>query len=507
VRRVSIIPVVCLLVTAVVAWGSAPASPAPESRLYRIHREPRSPNRDVHHPSRKHHHRHTTATELAPNIGTLYGTFDSQSQRVVYVPNGGMFVSYLSHYNSADQTQCLIYSYQARANDGCQTETVLKVSRSTDGGRMWTEVLMLGIAGNYVPPLEADSAGDVFAFVNDWGSEDGAWVYKFSAHNWNRPSLVATLPLGNADKVTSAYDPSTNTLWYIKGNYTASSIFRVWKLNAATVSGTQRRTYTDMITRDCGSLVRASGTTCGSFSGRASGGSYPLYPHIYADRSRSGLTLMAWTNSVYSSPSYYYYYDIHYIISPNHGTSWYGAHGRIKSWPIVGDDDGPSWRLLSRREYVGHCCDRSRNTIDNNWLENVYVQDGHLYFMYTHQTDAGGYYTTYRRVTPRYNRSSDTYTITNASGPTAYHQFRGGSGFFSGHGMAHSRLFFTGTNGAHILTLSSTDDGATWRSYAVSGSAFSDPYAVSGDHALGPSGEVLGAFTDEGPNNVWFFHS
>jgi hypothetical protein len=509
------------------------------------------------------------ATELARAIGTRYGTFGSQSKRVAYVPgpNGGIFVSYISFYqlnSKGGQSSCYIGSTTPPSATTCIASTtarfcspqctdgtthaskpwtIVNVARSTDGGSTWTLLLRLGLSGNAPPTLEADSAGNVYAFVNDYGATDGAWLYEFHAGNYSRPSIIATLPYGNTDKFTSAYDATNNLLWYIKGNWTAgcpdigTGCVRIWKMRASTVSGTQvtpcgatswtANCYANAISRDCGPLVLYQGTVdgggsavCGSDNntiGRGttyvSGGSYPEYPFIFKDRSGSGLTLMAWTNTVYSSPSAYYYYDIHYIVSPDSGTTWYGTNGKITSWPIVGGDDGPSWQLLRSSDYAHTCCSRGP-TRDNNWLDSIYVQDGHLYFAYTHQNGVtlGGITQTYRRLTATYISGTDSYEMTtDVARPIRGSNLHNSHGFFSGFGTAGAPIFFTAATGSKIVTLESRDDGMTWRAYASSRTTFTDPYSVSGTPSLDTSGNVLGAFTDQrspaASSNVWFFRS
>ena len=82
------------------------------------------------------------------------------------------------------------------------------------------------------------------------------------------------------------------------------------------------------------------------------GGIFAHYPHIYFDRSgscpdgqtgRCHLAMIAWTTTDQSC-SAYGYYDIHYLISPDGGATWYGREGAIPytSFPILAGDDGPA---------------------------------------------------------------------------------------------------------------------------------------------------------------------
>jgi hypothetical protein len=83
------------------------------------------------------------------------------------------------------------------------------------------------------------------------------------------------------------------------------------------------------------------------------------------------------------------------------------------------------------------------------------------------------------------------------------------TGFFSGTGRANAPIYFTSARSDdRIITLASTNDGATWHTYATSRRpSWNSVYAVAGGHYLGPSGEILGAFTDDVSHNVWFFRT
>jgi hypothetical protein len=212
---------------------------------------------------------------------------------------------------------------------------------------------------------------------------------------------------------------------------------------------------------------------------------------------------MAWTTSNPNNPKGYY--DIHYIISPDGGQTWYGKTGAISSWPILAGDDGVGWQLLDSSEYNSGA---NTYTNDTNWLANIYVQDGHLYFIYRHQ----GSYALYRRVTPRWTGSG--YTMTNDVGPVTVGLADGNGAFFSGNGTTGSQIFLTSDapGGTSIKTVSSTNDGQTWNTYATSPPTATSVYATSGGHDLGPGGTIIGAYTDEigtnGANsNLYFLHN
>ena len=461
---------------------------------------------------------------LAANIGTLYGTFQSHSQRVAHVRGGGIFVAYLGYAGPSHDTACHISAPQPSTGltDGCQSHAIVNVDRSTDGGSRFSHVLQIGIGGHYPPSLEVDSAGDVLVVVNDAGTTDGAWVYKLPARKWNSPVLMGTLTYGYDDKFTTGYDVAGQsasrggTYWEMHGGDGPTNNHYVMVVTRAAAAGwgggpvstrctfgSQQNCYFWLADTDSGPLA-------------PSGGVFAHYPHIYFDRSgscpgaqsgRCDLAVMAWTTTD-ESCSPYGYYDIHYLISADGGATWYGRDGAIPyaSFPILAGDDGQGWQLLDSSEYKssGNTC---RN--DANWLANVYIQDGHLCFIYRHQ----GSNALYRRVTPTWTGSG--YTMANDVGPITVGVGDGNEGaFFSGYGTAGSRIFLTGAtrSGKGTTTVSSANEGKTWRRYATGPTTSTYVYATSGAHELGPGGSIIGAFTDQIGRNgahskVYFIHN
>jgi hypothetical protein len=313
----------------------------------------------------------------------------------------------------------------------------------------------------------------VYAFFGEVpAGTDSALMYKFPAGSYSHP---VSIPVGNVsaetDKWASAYDPATNHLYYVKGDGSTGS-FRLYTINAA--SG---KTLQNLF------LLKKTATV------------YPHYPLMYVANDGSGLTLLAWTNTLYSNNGYY---DIHYLVSTDHGRSWIGKNGTIPSsaYPIDPTNAGPSFAMMDPSEY---------NSSSYRWLANIYVQDGKLFFVYSGQDNGSGQLW-YRRVDWQ-TQTSDEFSgpATSICGETIC--LDNLSAFFSGNGTANSRIFLTsqevGSN--NIATLYSDDDGATWHDYAVSSNAsWPSPYGISGSHRLGPDGEVFGAFTGEAtPANIY----
>jgi hypothetical protein len=427
---------------------------------------------------------------LERNAGQLqsyFATFSSHAQRLAYVPgsSGGMFVAWLY---AEDTTASPCFREPPPVGTRCGSAMV-RVARSTDNGKTWTPLLTIGVGGHSPPTLEADKAGNVYAFVNSWGSRDTI-VYKFSAGNYSRPAIQARLEGGETDKSTSGYDPLTDELYYVKGDFTIGNSFRLFRFRTS-AKGTI--TGSDMLTDAPLGAYRV----------------YPHYPTMDVARDGSGLTVLAWTNTYESGAVHpgcsFSYYDIHYLVSPDHGRHWYGKRGLISSspfpagFPVDGTDSGPSFALLNPSELSTSCPMKNPHY---NWLENVCTQHDRLLFVYGNASQGRE---TYRRVAwnPR------THRATNDVGPMVLKQLHSFTGFFSGTGTANGPIYFTSAGRDHrIITIISTDGGATWHTYATSRrGSWKRTYAVSGGHYLGPSGEILGAFTDSVSHNVWFFRT
>jgi hypothetical protein len=429
---------------------------------------------------------------------STYATFQSHNQRAVYVPRTHtLFVADLHGFKGVDLA-CT--KSPPTSTDGCDGTAVVWMTR--DGGRTWMQALKLGIGGHYPPALEAGTSGEVYVFVNSYtGSPDTSYVYRLPPHNYLQPYPTPWLTLtgGETDKFTTTYDTLTNRLYYVKGDYTATSSFDLYTINVSAGTFTRRSM-----------LVPDTGRNVANWVGPA--GTFPHYPLLYLDRSAPGLLVLAWTNTAPAAPKQYW--DIHFILSTDGGHTWLGRSGKISpaSFPILADDDGPSWAVPLPRQYR-HDTNGCYNTSGTGtcasgtslWLDTLYAQDGYVFFEYS---DNSGH--TYFR---RYARSTKLTAIQDASSHPVT-RVCGGTiclasvgAFFSGNGTSHARLFLTGgMPNHHIGALYTDDDGATWHDYASSSTGtVAFPFAPAGARRVGPGNSVQGAMTDLAANSVDFF--
>ncbi len=184
-------------------------------------------------------------------------------------------------------------------------------------------------------------------------------------------------------------------------------------------------------------------------------------------RDGSGLTVLAWTNTYDSGAVHpgcsFAYYDIHYLVSPDHGRHWYGKPGLISSspfpagFPVDGTDSGPSFALLDPSELSTSCPEGNPHY---NWLENVYTQDDKLLFVYGNAPQGRE---TYRRVAwnPRTHKAQQTTSVRGAQEAD-----RTSPGSSPASGTANAPIIFTSAGSDNrIITLDSTNGGATWHTY------------------------------------------
>lgn len=427
-------------------------------------------------------------TAASTGTTTAFGTFSSQHEAAVYVPGDGTFVAWLA-YDPSNEVGCSQDPPATWHNPNVTCNSEVRVAQSTDDGTTWTVRLDLQVGGHYPPSLAVDNAGNVYALIDSDGLSY-SFLYELPAGNYGSPTIIARPPCGEAGgKFATEYDPAADggqgAIYEVKGHYDTPcdgvDVFRLINVNATT----HAVKYLDMVK---GATLNGTDTVI------------PHYPQMYVARDGSGLTVLAWTNTD-RTVNTYGYYDIHYLVSPDHGSTWYGpcgiiGQGSCDAFPISTLSATDSWELLSSSEYA-------TPSTAYNWLESVYIQDDHVFFVDCCGNSGLTDNEQYRRVT--WNPS--THSITADQGPTTLTQFHNFSGFFSGTGTASAPIYFSSGSGGQPLTLRTTDGGAAWNTYATGASCSCSMYAIAGARMLGPNGDVLGAFTNNNNDDVWFFHT
>lgn len=399
-----------------------------------------------------------TTTALSANKAALFGTFQSNNQRLAYSP-GGIFMSYVVDWN--------------RHSDAATGVIV----RSTNGGASWRRILTVRLRDHDPATLQTDSAGNVYAFQSGpVSAPHDAFMYIFprSADYTNNGSNYLVLNHGYSGKFASAYDPSTNRLFYANwyGLYTVTL--------GSTRATADSYSYLHMFRADCGETVE--------------------YPLLYVDRSDPGLVVLAYSATKHAAPRPSYYED-RFIVSTDNGTTWQGRSGTISHFPFnFAGCDGPSWLVNEPSQITG--------LDDYWWLDSVYAQGGYLLFVYSDRQGA----LEYRRFNWSERRFDVTIGLSQCLGAAPLCP-EGLGAFFSGEGRRDSRIYLSGSNrpDQKVDIWYSDDEGASWRDYASTPRLGDVTYACSGMPQLGPNGEVMGAVTilRSGADNstVYFFHT
>lgn len=374
--------------------------------------------------------------------GPYRATTQSHNHRIAVTPDG-IFLAYLSNWDAKTSTGLSV------------------VARSTDEGLTWTKLLTVKVTNHKPASLEADSAGNVYAFQPGVaGAPKDAYMYILpkSQDFANNGTNYLDLPGGGWGKFTSAYDASTNQMYY-------ANLGQFYTISLLSTSASDD-TYTE---RELFSMGQCK--------------VFVAYPQIYVDRSGSGLILYSVTVSTTAAPDKYY--EDRFMVSTDHGQTWQGTDGTITSFPIhLGCSDDPTWLINPPSQVKGDS--------DFLWLDNAYVQDGKFLFMYT-----DGDQFEYRR----FDWATKTFDTTVPAGTClssgSFCQ-DGLGGFFAGNGTTGSRIYFTAPNlETHDLyTIYSDDDGATWHDLAMTAVPLGGrPYATSGTPTLDTDGDVVGAVT------------
>ncbi len=433
-----------------------------------------------------------SVTRAATNL-PYYAAFQSNNDRIVSTSDG-IFLSYFSNWSGT--------------NGGSRDTGNAVVVRSTDGGSTWTTLANIpDIVGKHAPAtMTADASGNVYAFMESeaWGGDDGR-IYMFprSANFANDGSDYLELPsLGvGANKFAMTYDASANKIFAVSQYYMAQ------------------------VTTTCQSEIGSRGSPACSSGAPDSlsdlqwahlcdwsscqpgvSGSVAQYPLVYAGRDSADahVVVLGWTEEAEASGSNYY--DNRFIFSGDDGATWHGtsgaticATGCTYGWQMDTGPNGPSF-LINRSSETG--------TKDGPWMDSLYSQDG--YFMFVYSRCARDICSPHEAPEyARFSRSGGNATLVNrilapsclSTGSVCPTNGAAG-GFFSGAGTTGAPIYYTTQQSSsstknRIVTIASTDSGASWHDQAASGwGKWNYPYAVSGGPTLASNGQIVGAFVD-----------
>jgi hypothetical protein len=409
-----------------------------------------------------------TVTKLGSDSGdgSFYNTFGPWDQYVVYDGSYGVFAIY--HTTQNDES-----------DPGCHCG-YFRVVRSTDGGTTWSTVFDSQASGTQVQSLaiDKDAAGDIYVTGSNIGAN--GWqthLWHFAAGSFSSPTHVL-LPYGSS-KYSMIYDPAHNqldlALWENDPNPNFIAV------DASTLAVARKVT-----------IFKSRASTCCA--------TYDDVEYETLSAGPGGRILFGWTTEdvPLANSGTQNYYDAHFLVSSDGGATWTGPKGQV-TLPIYGSDSN-SYEIINTSdsaEFYPH----GSSSYKGNWdmLDTVLWNDDGVAAAYggfapsSHASFAWLNWNTRTWV----NRT-DAQTTAEGDACQAHQQSDGGlsqTPAYTGviYRMCHENAPGGGTR---VLADVSSDDGATWHTFATSswttgqGWVYLDP-----SHVIGPDGQLGAVFT------------
>jgi hypothetical protein len=361
------------------------------------------------------------------SAATGYGTFQSHNQKVV-ANRRGIFMTHI------------------RTRNEPYTAQQWRLSWSRDGGQSFDTLYEATHATN-PPVLETDEKDNIYLIRPDF-LDGHAYLYRFVAEQGYQQPTISQIPNGAAGKFAMAIDRPRRQLYYFAHN------------------GSFHRIGLD------GSVMASADFI------RAGQSGILQYPLLYLDA--AGTLHASWTTQKHGV---YLYWSIHYLQSPDGGSTWHTMSGQTVELPLVADENGPADRISLDDEFEAH-----------TWLESFLVRDGNAHFIYLAQTQPP------RQHYVRYN-------LANSHRDLDYQpefqgerlSLRGLDGFFATRAEEPSGTIYAISRAAdanRLACLASSDNGLSWRDFAISPSV-GNPYAIGGSREITADGWIIGSFTEQ----------
>jgi DNA-binding beta-propeller fold protein YncE len=339
-----------------------------------------------------------------------------------------------------------------------------RMLHSDDGGKSFRTVFE-ETRGTNPPVIETDDEGRLFVTRPDF--RDGhAYLSRFATPD--AAPETTTLKGGAAGKFCQLLDERRQQLYYFAHSGTFHTV------------GTDGRNAKSVTLLVAGPKAVTQ------------------YPHLTLDD--DGTLYAAWTTNNLNE---YLYRSIQAMKSADGGETWTTLDGKPLTLPIVSDDTGPTTRISRDDELEVH-----------SWLSSFLWNRGKLHFIYWGKTSPQ------RQRYLRYDAATGEKELDIepifARNPPA--QPNDAGLLVTDRDQYDSPLFFVSTieDRKRLACLISTDNGASWREFAVSDRAFPHRvYSIGGARNLTSDGAIIGTFTDVKPDaelyteansgTVWFF--
>ena len=421
-------------------------------------------------------------TKLGSATGdaSFYNTFGPWDQHVVYDGAYGVFAVYHTTENEEQDPGCHCGYF--------------RVVRSLDGGSTWTTVYDSQTDGTLVqdPAIDKDASGNIYVTGNVYNaSVGGGWqtnIWRFRAGSFSSTPQHTLVNYGSS-KYSMIYDPARNQidlglwLWGSRPNFVA--------INASTLS-----------------VVK----TVNLFKLRTPNYDDAEYPNLAIGPSGqvlfgwSTVDAVLWNNGAGTQN----YYDAHFLVTTDGGATWDGPNGQV-TLPIYGSDSN-SYEVVNAQD-PAEFEPYGSSSYKGNWnmLDTLLWNDNGVDAAYM------GYIPQNHVSFARLDWASQTWMNRSHSQVTAEgDKMNADSEGLSENPSYTGAIYRMGQEnapggGTRVRADVSTDDGATWHTFATSswstdlGWDYLDP-----SHVVGPKGQLGAVFTvitSSTSSDVYFVHS
>jgi hypothetical protein len=398
-------------------------------------------------------------SQLATHISTQFTVLENQH---------GIFLTYEP------------YSYATNHTTEEQIGTSFwKLMRSKDGGKTFEVVYGKKDILTEPPPITSDADGNIYLvqtddfrwekipFTNiDLAPKDLTFYRYDAAKNFQDPHTKKIAGAASG-KMVFSFDADRSQLLYFAQN--ASTITSIKNFFILDLDGNVKSST---------ALFRTGGNFTALMYPRLGLGPDALYFSWFTEHENQG------------APNVYR--GVHFILSRDFGGTWENLQGnKIDSLPFISDENGPS-TLVSLPENFGN----------NNVMGGMIYKENKLHFVYVVgkvAADTSSLGTHYVRFDLQKKiRDTDRY-------PWEVGKLHPGGqgGFVTNHKDPISPLYavtagyVNDKQGMFIVVLISTDNGNTWREYAVSDNEEADMLigGVNVFPSITPSGYLIGTYT------------
>ncbi len=366
--------------------------------------------------------------------------------------NATHYGTFQSHNQKVVSNKYGIFMTHIRSRNEPYTAQTWRLLYSKDRGKSF-KVIYEDTNATNPPVLETDEEGNIYLVRPDF-LDGNAYLYRFLAESYFREPVITAIPHADSAKYAMRYDPIRKQLYFFSHNNT----FHVIGLDGKV------RKRVQLLQQGKNAVLQ--------------------YPQL--DMDTDGTLYAAWTTQKHGI---YLYWDIHHMLSRDGGNTWQNLDGTELTIPVISDDTGPATRITWDDEFDYH-----------TWLSGFRVKNGKLHFVYEAQQ------TPHRQHYMRYDIATAERDIDYQPAFAGENiSLTGLDGFFATRAdQADSPIYCVMQDDDHLACLISRDNGETWHDYARSEEEFKT-YSIGGCREITTDGYIIGSFTLQGSDQVYFF--